>query len=163
MYEIYIKKLSEKLSKNFDIHNNYEFDNLIFDLFAKSSIRNEKYFATKKTIIYAFENNELCFVKYSENFDNENYNEYINKLKNYIKNQIDPDTEHMSTMITGIIVVDKIYNRNLINKIRKFKYHKGFAFGFKGWLDMRLILVELEEEKVFGSKKAKKVEKFYQP
>jgi hypothetical protein len=44
---------------------------------------------------------------------------------------------------------------------RKFKYNKGFAFGFKGWADIRLVLVSLNEGFIATNKKGKEVIELY--
>ena len=53
----------------------------------------------------------------------------------------------MSSTITLVIVTENFINnkdKDVITKIiSKFKYNKGFAFGFKGWADIRLVLVSL--------------------
>jgi hypothetical protein len=69
----------------------------------------------------------------------------------------------MSSTITGILVVDSLSNKDLIRKVEKFKFQKSFAFGFKGWADVRIILVDLEDLDIYISKKAKDVAKFYKP
>ena len=49
----------------------------------------------------------------------------------------------------------------IIDAIKKFKYHKGFAFGFKGWVDIRLILVTMDDEYIVTNKKGKEVREVY--
>jgi hypothetical protein len=71
--------------------------------------------------------------------------------------------DHMSTIITGIIVVDSVDDKKLESIVKRFRHQKSYAFGLKGWVDVRLILVDLHEKKVVPSKKAVKVETFYRP
>jgi hypothetical protein len=162
VFETYKEKIKERYSRIFDIEENYEYGGTNFDIFASLNMRNEKYFASKKITIYAFENDEYCFLKHFKSIDKKALNNFINILKRSIKDHVDPHHEHMSTTISGIIVVDKLEDLELIKTIEKFKYQKGFAFGFKGWADLKLILVDLHDNKVIASKKANKVGKFYQ-
>lgn len=70
----------------------------------------------------------------------------------------------MSSIITGVIVTEKIQEENIENikkEVEQFKYNKGFAFGFKGWADIRLILVSLNEGLIATNKKGKEVSSFY--
>ncbi len=162
-FETYKSKIVQGLSNNFDIQENHEYENVIFDIFAGFNVRNERYIVTKKATIYAFENNEFIFLKKSESFNEDFLEQFIKTLKKSIEDLIDPHNEHMSTTITGVIVVDKIEENDSVKKIKRFNYQKGFMFGFKGWADIRIVLVGLKDNKVVTSKKAKKVDKFYRP
>ena len=141
----------------------YTYNKEEFDLFALSNIRNEKYMATKRIRIYAFENDEYCFMKYYKSLDEDRLGKIIDILKISINDHIKPHDEHMSSTITGILAVDNIEDSEIIKKVKKFHYQKSFALGFKGWVDVRLVLVDLNRKDVITSKRAKGVEKFYLP
>ena len=74
---------------------------------------------------------------------------------------VEPNGEHMSSVITGVIVLENKPNMDIIDSVKKFKYHKGFAFGFKGWADIRLILVAMNDKYIVTNKKGKEVRKVY--
>ncbi len=141
----------------------YKYNKEEFDLFALSNIRNEKYMATKRIRIYAFENDEYCFMKYYKSLNEDSLGKIIDILKISINDYIKPHDEHMSSTITGILAVDNIEDSEIIKKVKKFHYQKSFALGFKGWVDVRLVLVDLNRKDVITSKRAKGVKKFYLP
>lgn len=162
-FKKYKDSIKKRLSKNFDITEDYRYNDLTFDMYAKYNLRNERYMVMKSATIYAFENNEHCFLKYFDSLDLFSLDRFIDVLKDLVQFHVKPDEEHMSSMITGIILTKGQIAQEILDKVKKFKYHKGFAFGLKGWVDIRLVLVCVGDEKVFTSKKAKKVGKFYQP
>lgn len=162
-FETYIQIIKERLSRYFNVKEKYTFNDEVFDIFAVSNIRNEKYMATKKLTIYAFENDEYCFIKYYKELDHKKLYDIIETLKSSIKKYVKPHSEHMSSNITGVLVLDDINDDELIKLIKKFHYQKSFALGFKGWVDVRLLVVNLKNGEVFTSKKARKASKFYQP
>ncbi|WP_432403660.1 hypothetical protein [Wukongibacter sp. M2B1] len=162
-FKDYKEKIKDRLSRYFNIEEKYIYSNKEFDLFAISKVRNEKYMASKKLTIYAFENDQYCFMKYFKELSKDELDQIIEILKNSIKDYVDPHDEHMSSTITGILVVDKLKEDDLIKSIKGFNYQKSFAFGLKGWADVGLVLVDLKREEVVTSKKAKKVDKFYRP
>jgi hypothetical protein len=143
----YLNIIEKKLKSSFDIKRNYTLNNIQFDMFAEYHLRNEKYVLVKKAIVYAFENNEYSFIKYCEELDKEYLQEIINTLTDSVESIVKPDKDHMSSTITLVIVTDNFIDnkdRDVITKIiSNFKYNKGFAFGFKGWADIRLVLVSL--------------------
>lgn len=160
-FEDYLKNIEKKLQNNFDIKRNYIIDDYKYDFFAEYHLRNERYILTKKTVIDAMEVNEYCFIKYFNSINQYDLQSFIESLIKNIDILVTISRDHMSSIITGIIVLDNRPSDEIINNIRKFKYHKGFAFGFKGWVDIRLILVTMNEQYIVSNKKGKEVCKVY--
>ncbi|MCT4619519.1 MAG: hypothetical protein N4A62_09045 [Marinisporobacter sp.] len=160
-YTEYIEKIEKKLKSHFDIEKDYVYKDLQIDLYAKYYIRNEKYMATKKMSIYAFENNEYCFIKYFEDLTEEKFKNFIEVLKLAVDDFIQPHSEHMSSVITGVLVTNSEEDKKISDIVRKFKLHKSFLFGLKGWVDIRLILVHLDKNVVITNKKGKEVQDVY--
>lgn len=164
-FEKYIRNIEDKLRSNFDLHREYDLNGEILDLFAEFHVRSERYVLTKKAKIYGMENNEYCIFKKHKNlsgYELEKFNEF---LINSIDTLIQPHNEHMSTMITGVIIFDgsrKNIDDDVIENIKKFKFHKGFSFGFKGWVDIRIVLVCLEDKFLITSKRGDEVSKVYE-
>lgn len=115
---------------------------------------------TKSTVIDAIENNEYCFIKFLENLDKNYLKTYVEFLIGTIDILVNPTKEHMSSIVTGVIVMDRKPNINVIDTIKKFKYNKGFAFGFKGWVDIRLILVAMKDQYIVTNKKGRRLARF---
>lgn len=143
--------------------DNKEFGGIVFDFIAKSNIRNEKYIATKQTVLYAYENNEYCFFKTMDQVNFKDIDRVFNTIKNAADNFIEPSEEHMSTTLTGIIITENTVEEEIIKKVKKLKYQKSYKLGFHGWSSVRIIIVELSTGKVSASREAKKVVRFYEP
>ena len=157
----YLHTIEKRLEKSFDLERNYTINNYVFDIFAKYNARTERYILTKTTVIDAVENNEYCFIKFFDSLNQDHLKIYIDSLIGTIDILVNPTKEHMSSTITGVIVVDKKPNINIIDDIKRFKYNKGFAFGFKGWVDIRLILVAMKDQYIVTNKKGREVSKVY--
>lgn len=162
-YESYLENVSEKLKYNFDLIEIPEFDGIKFSLAAKSNIRNERFVATKGTVIYAYENNEYCFIRVMDDVTLEGVDDTFNALKKAMDDFVVPNDEHMSTVFTGIILTTGNVDANLEDIIKKFKYQKSYKLGFHGWTSIRLVVVEISSGKVITSREAKKISKFYKP
>lgn len=162
-FKEYKENIKGRLSRYFNLEEKYTYSNKVFDLFAVSNVRNEKYMASKKLTIYAFENDQYFFMKYYKELKKDEFEEIVELLKNSIMDYVDPHHEHMSSTITGVLVVDELKEEDLIKSIQRFNYQKSFAFGLKGWADVGLVLVELKKGEVFKSKKVKKADKFFRP
>ena len=127
-YIQYLKAIEEKLQNSFDIKKNFSIDNLTYDLFAEYHLRNEKYIMVKKAVVYAFENNEYCLIKYYDEFGTDDYNSFAHALKNSVEPIVQPSKEHMSSVITGVIVAKRIpapHMKHIKSEVEKFKYTSG--------------------------------------
>ncbi len=158
----YLQEIEERLSRNFNI----ERDNLVLDeelsLFAKMEIHNESYFASKKVKVWHVENYEYVFIKSVDTLNENSLQEFQDYLKKAIDHFVKPHSEHMFSVITGVLVVDQ-FDDSLIKKINQFKYRKSFALSFKGWAEIRLIVVDYHTNRVISNRKGKEVEGFYLP
>ncbi|MGM0396226.1 MAG: hypothetical protein ACQEP4_04135 [Bacillota bacterium] len=160
----YIEELEKKLIRSFDIYRDYEIDEKKYDLFARYHLRAEKYFLVKSAKIYGMESNEYILVKKVENLDNRGIEIFKNSMIGSIDKLVELHDEHMSSIITGVILTDKPLNEiddDVLKKISRFKYHKGFSFGLKGWVDIRLLLVSLNDGSNIANKKGKEVSEIY--
>ena len=157
----YLENIQLKLQGNFDLERDYIINEFEYDLYARYNLRNERYIFTKKAKIYAIENNEYSLIKFYDDLNQCSIKEYTDALIRSIDKLINPNSDHMSSIITGVIVLNKMPNNEIIDMIKRFKYQKGFAFGFKGWVDIRLLLVSLNEEFIVSNKKGKEVCEVY--
>ncbi|MEW9123403.1 MAG: hypothetical protein AB2421_11905 [Thermotaleaceae bacterium] len=160
-FTTYRDMLEQRLQRHFDLEKDFHYQNMKIDLLAKYYARNERYIATKKATVYAFENNEYVFVKNFDKIEREGLNQFTDMLKKSIDSFVNPHDEHMSTLITGVVVVNEEYEPEILELVKKFKHHKSFAFGFKGWVDIALVLVILQHNEVITNRKGKEVQKAY--
>jgi hypothetical protein len=161
----YLDQVEEKLCGSFNIQRDCRIENDRYDLFAEYHLRGEKYIAVKKAVIYAIESHEYCMVKYIENLDNNELNAFVDALTRSARTVVKPSSEHMSSIVTGVIVADNIVQerkKEIVTCVNRFKCHRGFALGLKGWMDIRLLVVSLKGGLVAACKKGKEVSAVYQ-
>ncbi len=160
----YLETVENKLIRNFDITRDYMLNDLEYDFYGKFYMRNEKYLLVKKAVIYAFENNEHVFIKGYKDLNKKDYHIYTDNLIKSIRTVINPTREHMCSIISGVIVADSVLEEDLeyiTKSVRKFIYNKSFAFGYKGWVEIRLLLVSLKSGLIATNKKGKEVASIY--
>lgn len=157
----YLENIEKKLQRSFDIQRDYIINDYKYDFFAEYHLRAERYILVKKAVIDAMESNEYCLIKYFDSINQYDLQGFIDSLIEAIDVVVQADEGHMSSIITGVIVLKNKPSSDIIQIIEKFKYHKGFAFGFKGWVDIRLILVTMDEKYIVTNKKGKEVRKVY--
>lgn len=160
--ENYLNTIRKRLERSFDLVENYNINNYEIDLFGEFNMKTERYIVSKKAVIDTMENNEFLFIKYFKNLNKADLEFYINFLIENIDKLIEPSRDHMSSVITGVLVLDNRPDEEIIRAVEKFKYQKSFAFGFKGWVDTRLVLVIMKENHIITSKKGREVKEVYQ-
>lgn len=158
----YLDKIQAKLTESFDIERDYEINGYDIDMFAEHHMRTEQYVITRKTVINAIETNEFCFIKYFDNIDEREVENFTGVLIDAIDKVIDFEDGHMSSIMTGVIVLDNKPREEVLKMVEKYKYQKGFAFGFKGWVDIRLLLVTMDDKYIVSNKKGKEVIEVYE-
>jgi len=162
----YITNIERKLMRSFDIRRNCIINDVEYDMCAEYHLRNEKYVLVKTAVVYAFENNEYCLMKHFYLLDKYLCREYVEGLVRSVDMIVQPDANHMSSMITGIIVADEIPDSDceeIIRYVKLFKFNKQFSFGFKGWADIRLVLVSLKGGVIATNRRAKQVSDVFDP
>lgn len=159
----YLDMLSDRYARYFDVQRNYELLDNKLDIFAEYRVKNEKYFLMKSAVIYSFDNFEYCLAKcFKDGITADELQQFTDYLIKAVKQIVKPSTEHMSTFLSGVIVSEKGFSNEVIEKAQSFKYSKDFLFTLKGWCDVRLILVDLEGNEIITNKKAKEVRKNYE-
>lgn len=160
-YEAYIEMLKLKFEKHFHIETDIVvFENKI-DMFAKFSDISGRTFITQNDIIDKCENHEYCYIKRYDNVTEEEVSAYGQFLKRIVDECIKPGKDHMSTYVTGVIIGNSI-NDNAKRALKKYRYSKAFFLYLKGWCDIRLIYVGLDNSEIITNKDGKKVKKVYQ-
>lgn len=160
----YMNLIEKKLQTNFDIKDGFDLDGYAYDLFAEYHQRSEKFFLTKKATIFGIESNEYVLMKHFEYIDRIILESFIYNLIKSIKYIVKPHDDHMSSIVTGIIVLDNnstAKDKLIVDLVKKFSYHKGFALGFRGWVDIRLLIVFLKNDYILTNKKGKEVVHVY--
>ena len=162
-HQEYLDLVESRLEAYFDIDRDHEYQQTHFDLYAKSNIRSERYFASKKLKIYAMENNEHVFLKEYPEITDRNFRDTWQVLMKAIEEKVDPHEEHMSTAINGVLVTSQDPSQGLIKEVEKIKYNKSFAFGFKGWVFIRFLVINRITGGVFTNRRGKEVSEVYAP
>ncbi|KRQ87160.1 hypothetical protein ABG79_00958 [Caloramator mitchellensis] len=157
----YLSNIEKILEKHFDIEKNVELSGFNCDLFAKYRVINQRTFLTKKDVIDRYENNEFIFIKQANNWDLVEVEHFTKELIRISNLLIKPNRYHMSTAITGVILTEKS-NQAIQQFVEKFKYNKSYMFYLHGWSEIRLLLVDLVNMRVYTNKAGKGVKKVFE-
>ncbi len=147
----YLDKLKVSLTRYFDMELDKDLGGKRFSLYGRYYTRNAKYFALKNIEVYSFVVNEYILYNNCNNVNKD----YIHDLKDYIKNHVDDivirDEESMSSGITFLISSEESINPETIKAVKNFKFYKSYNWGFKGWVNVKLVFVDLKTNKTYSN------------
>ena len=156
--EAYLKDLEERYRYYYEVEKNKEISGVKLDIFALSSTEHFRQVLTKGIKIDQHYTKECAAVKAEKRFiEKKEVEEFSKYLKSLMDKPFSPSVNIMSTIINGILVSSSGFSEEAVNFTKKFKFSKSFLLGIKGWCDIRFILVDLKEEKLYSNQKGKEV------
>ena len=105
------------------------------------SIHNEQFMLVKVAKFADINSNEYVYFYSGETVDEEKLNELKETAWNDGISKVVPDTTHRNTDVTLYILCDSIPDE-VKKAVKKSRYYKSYAFGFKGWSNFRLVAIE---------------------
>ncbi len=145
--------LKNNYSNVFDFEDEFVLGEYKFDLYAKFYQENLKYFGSKKVELYSFTNNEYLFYK---NLGDKRID--FNQIKDIFlyayKNLVQVDDKHMSSLLTQIYSINSLTDSEK-KQIKKFSFYKSYMFGLKGYVNGKLIVLDLGANEAYENKMAK--------
>ncbi|MEA2021324.1 MAG: hypothetical protein U9N08_02495 [Candidatus Caldatribacteriota bacterium] len=156
--EAYLNDLEERYKYYYEVERDKEISGVKVDIFAKSSTEHFRQVLTKKIKIDQHYNKEYAMVKALPGMGEKNeVEEFTQFLISSINTLSPPSVDTMSTMLNGVLVATSGFSEEAVNFAKKFKFSKSFLLGIKGWCDIRLILVDLKEKKLYSNQRGKEV------
>ena len=150
------ERIINKLSSNFDIKKNEILDGIKYDFSGVYAEETSKYILSKEMIYDSFSNNETVLCKtvadHGFSLDHDVLKKYIIKNLSFFKGTKE---NQMSSMITFIYIGGHLSDIDK-DKIRKFKFHKSFLFGIKGWVNTKIIYIDILNKEIITNKMGKK-------
>jgi len=154
--------LKEKLSAYYNI---FEEAPMACDFMAVFNQRNAAYALKKDFEYYAFENNEVILYTASANIENLDLDMLTAQIDATHHEMIERSEEHMSSSIYLVYTVTEPLSKDIMKRIKKFKYYKSFKWGLEGWLNVGLIVInQTTGESVsnrYGKKELERLLKLY--
>ncbi|MDO5715966.1 MAG: hypothetical protein Q4P25_05255 [Tissierellia bacterium] len=153
--EKYLDYLTKIYEVYYDLFYNYKINPLEFDLYGRYFERNEKYFATKKIVLYGLERNEHLLYKHYKKVSLDDVKTFTHTLEDSINTLVTPGGDHMATLIRGLISTETRPDKEVIRYVKKYKFYKSFLFGMKGWVNIGLNLVNINDSTSYHNKMGK--------
>ncbi|MBT9166468.1 MAG: hypothetical protein DDT25_01153 [Chloroflexi bacterium] len=162
--EEYLKMLRARYEAYFDTSPDYSILGRTVDLYARCHVRNEKFFLSRKATLGAWETSEYCLVEgHPVGLGAAKVRDFAAFLVRAADELVKPHEEHMSSIVSGILVSERGFEPEAIRIGTGFKHERSFWFGLRGWCSVCLLLVDLSTGQVYASPKGKEVMRIYLP
>jgi hypothetical protein len=146
----YLKTLKDRFRHYYDIHENTdETQKLGVDLIATFFLRGEKHMLTKNIKLYALEEYEHCMVRvFHDKVTLSQAEAFAERINQSIEFMVRPHPDHKRTILTGVMVAEQGCDEAVCDFAAKYRSQRVFQFYMKGWCEIRLVLVNLQDGRV---------------
>ena len=137
-----LNKLLDAYSHNYDIERDVAVEGGSYPAMAIYYLRDENYLVSRQHVLSAVENHEYVYFLLQEHLDVETLRRHIETTKADGLGRIKPHKEHMSSMVTLVIVADTI-DEEAKKLIKKTRFHKNYRLALHGWMEYQIAAMEI--------------------
>ena len=153
-----LNKLLNAYSHKYDIERDVTVDGAYFPATATFFLRDENYLISKKHVLSAYENYDYTYFYITEHLDAETLRQQIELTKRLGMARVKPHKEHMSSLVTLVILVDTI-DEEAKKLIQKTRFHKNYRLALHGWMEYQIAAMEISTTSFLSNPAGKKAKK----
>ena len=131
----------------FDVQRDYEYAGRLFQGYGEFHSHGQKYVLVKRATLWEVDTHEHVFLSAVEHLDLPWLSDAVAFMKDRGLAKVDPQPNHKCTNLTLVVVADRA-DDDAWGLLRKTRFRKNFAWGLKGWSDLRLAAVDLSGNRV---------------
>ena len=131
----------------FDVQREYEYAGRFFQGYGEFHSHGQKYVLVKRATLWEVDAHEHVFLAAVEHLDLPWLADAVAFMKEHALAKVDPQPNHMCTNLTLVVVADQA-DDDAWRLLRKTRFRKNFAWGFRGWSDLRLAAIDLSGDRV---------------
>ena len=153
-----LERLLNAYSHHYDIERDVVIDGVSFPAIAIYYLRDENYLITKKHVLNAVENHEYVYFYLTDHLDAETLKNKIDFTRNDGLGRIKPHKEHMSSMVTMVILADTI-DPEAKALIKKTRFRKNYRLALHGWMEYQIAAMEISPNSFLSNPAGKNAKK----
>ena len=137
-------------------HRDYEFAGRSFPGFAEFHSFGEQYVLVKRAKLWEANSHEYLFFTYAETFDEAQLDKWVRFMKERGLEKVTSEPNHMSSGLALVVIAENC-TEGAKRAVRRVRFRKNFALGFRGWADLRVIVADLSTRCVYANAAGKQV------
>ncbi len=140
----------------YNVTRNYDFGGRSFPGYAEFHTHGEKFVLSKKAKLWEVDAHEYIFFVLAEEATRALLEELTDFMVSEALKKVDPKPDHMTSYLTLVVLADRL-SEDCAAYVRKRRFRKNFALGIRGWADLRLAVVDLENNNVVTNGQGKEI------
>lgn len=161
--EQFVNEMANQYTIQFNVYRDQKVGNIDLDFYAEYQRRDEKYLMSKSIKVWSVENQQYVFVKSQEkSVTKEDIRLFAKEIDRHIQSFVPEKREHMSTYFIGIIITNQDMEKEAIKEINKARKLRFVKFGWHGWTDRYIGVVQLKDRKVYVNSKGREFVKGFE-
>lgn len=154
--ETYIDSVRRRLSAYFDFEQVPCVFADAFQHWARFSQTDEKYFMTQKMNLYTVHTHRYVGLGCFDRVEIADIEKAFESLKRHMHERGSSPSTMSTDYTVALISRNAVEARAVRDCLSRMKCHMGFAWGFKGWADAGIVVVDLQERTVYANRFAEK-------
>lgn len=164
--ERYLDRLLARYSGTFNIYMPYVIGGVTFPAYGYFFSHVEKYVLTRNTNMWSSDSFEHILFMPKDKVVVEDVTKMKSILLDYVEPQLVrggeelPPPNHMYSYMSVVLISDKVPDKDTIKAVKKLSFDKGYKMNMRGYSQVQICLVSMEDEKVyhnFAASKKKKI------
>ncbi|WP_304425739.1 hypothetical protein [uncultured Adlercreutzia sp.] len=131
----------------FDVERDHEFAGRTFPGYAEFHSTATKYVLVKRAKLWEASAHEYLFFCETPHLDAVTLNELVSFMTSEALAKVQLGPDHMSSYLSLVVVADTV-DTAASRQVRATRFRKNFSFGFRGWADLRLAVIDLSQGRV---------------
>lgn len=140
----------------FDIERDHAFAGRIFPGYAELHSSSSQYVLVKRAKLWETSSHEYMFFTLTKHLDARELDELVGFMTNEALEKVVLDKDHMNSYLTLVVVAESI-DEGIGGLVKKTRFRKNFSFGLKGWVDLRLCVIDLERGTIYANAPGKEI------
>lgn len=140
----------------FDVSRDHAFGGRVFPGYAEFHSSAEKYVLVKRAKLWGVSAHEYLFFCLAGHLGMHGYQELADFMTSKALDKVRIDPEHMTSYLSLVVVADAV-DADVARAVRRTRFRKNYAFGLKGWSDLRVAVVDLATSSVITNAMGKEL------
>lgn len=166
--EEYLDRLLLCYGDTFDIYMPYQIHGQEYPAYGYFFSSEERYVLVREANMWTANRHEHILFMKVDKIEEETIKEAADVIETYLEPELVragkkyPDKDHMYSYLTVAILSEKAIEREIVKKIHRYKFERGYLFNFRGFSQGNLICASMEDEKIVTNYQGKRMKKMYQ-
>lgn len=162
----YLDRLLARYSGTFNIYVPYVISNITFPAYGYFYSHVEKFVLTRNTNMWSSDSYEHVLFMPKNKVSVDDIADMKKILIDYVEPQLVrkgeelPPPNHMYSYMSVILISEKLPDKDTIRAVKRLSYDKGYQMNMRGFSQIQICLVSMEDEKIyhnFAASKKKKI------